>query len=70
MRLRNSNKSGGMIIELEARLAIHKDTDNTNPKGKLIVRPNGEYVFLKFDDYSREVSVLADELRTVLNMGE
>ncbi|MCY9290799.1 hypothetical protein MOF05_20835 [Bacillus haynesii] len=57
-------------MELEARLVIHKDTDNTHPKGKLIVKPNGEYVNLKFDDYSREVSVLADELRTVLNMGE
>jgi len=58
------------MMELEARLAIHKDTDNTNPKGKLIVKPNGEYVDFKFDDYSREVSVLADELRTVLNIGK
>lgn len=58
------------MIELEARLKIHKDSENTYPEGKLIVKPNGEYVNLKFDDYSREVSVLIDKLRTVLNMGE
>lgn len=57
-------------MELEARLKIHKDSDNTHPQGKLIVKPNGKYVNLKFDDYSREISVLIDELRTVLNMGE
>ncbi|WP_165569737.1 hypothetical protein [Bacillus haynesii] len=57
-------------MELEARLKIHKDSDNTHPQGKLIVKPNGEYVNLKFDDYSREISVLIDELRTVLNIGE
>jgi len=57
-------------MELEARLKIHKDSDNTHPQGKLIVKPNGEYVNLKFDDYGREVSVLADELRAVLNIGK
>lgn len=59
-----------MIMELEARLKIHKDSDNTHLQGKLIVKPNGEYVNLKFDDCSREVSVLIDELRTVVNMVE
>ncbi|MDE1398346.1 hypothetical protein PVN36_19910 [Bacillus licheniformis] len=57
-------------MELEARLKVHKDSDNTHPQGKLIVKPNGEYVNLKFDDYGREVSVLADELRAVLNIGK